>query len=104
MSEVVTLVKLFGNSQTGNGISVGEYAGDALVYSDADTPGGESGGNDNGSDSEILEDSNFNPHKCLNKQPFSGDGSPGDSGATAEQITETMPEDGSNEINGCIRE
>ena len=75
-----------------------------MVYSDADTPGGESGGNDNGSDSEILEDSNFNPHKCLDKQPFSGDGSPGDSGATAEQITETMPEDGSNEINGCIRE
>ena len=67
-----------------------------MVYSDADTPGGESGGNDNGSDSEILEDSNFNPHKCLNKQPFSGDGSPGDSGATAEQITETTPEDGSN--------
>ena len=67
-----------------------------MVYSDADTPGGESVVNDNGSDSEILEDSNFNPHKCLNKQPFSGDGSPGDSGETAEQITETTPEDGSN--------
>ena len=98
------VVKLLGNKQPGRD-NLGERdVSKALDYSDADTPGGESVVNDNGSDSEILEDSNFNPHKCLNKQPFSGDGSPGDSGATAEQITETMPEDGSNEINGCIRE
>ena len=76
-----------------------------MVYSDADTPGGESGGNDNGSDSEILEDSNVNSHKFGGKvEEFSGDGPPGDSGETAEQFTETTPEDGSNEISGCIRE